>query len=161
MFVEKSGVDTEIAGAQAIDVAVGAEGSVFIVTYSPSQATDSKVQRYTGGIFTDITTIADPRAIAADHKGNPWVTDLNGNVYKHDGASWNEEAVAGLDAADVATTPANRSWIVDIYGFIKELPFPERIHLVNAFHTARLPTSLASNPTSSSKLLQKSPTCQT
>jgi hypothetical protein len=94
-----------------------------------------------------VTAIADPWAIAVDHKGNPWVTDLNGNVYKHDGASWNEEAVAGLDAVDVATTPANRSWIVDVYGFIKELPFPERIHLINAFHTARLPTSFASNPT--------------
>lgn len=80
---------------QARDIAIGADGSVFIV-----QAESTALGRYSNRrkVFIDFPGELSRLAVAAD--GSPWGVNNRREVYRHDGKDWIR--VLGAEGLDIA-----------------------------------------------------------
>lgn len=80
---------------KAIDIAVGANGSVWAL------GTDQRVWRLSGNTWETIGGAAGVR-IAVDPTGNPWVVNTEGQIWKYSGTSW---SLIDGRATDIAIAP--------------------------------------------------------
>ncbi len=85
IFRHDGGINwTQIPGL-ATDIAVGADGSVFIIGIDEVSATGgNSICKWTGSGWTTLTECAGTR-IAVDAKGTPWVVNKSQLIFKYNG----------------------------------------------------------------------------
>ena len=93
---------------QAIDVGIGAEGSVYIVGDTPNGPGGNAIYKRVGNGWEQILGAAV--RISVDPNGNPWVVNAEGKVYRSfDGRSFSQ--VPG-SATDIGIGADGSVWIV-------------------------------------------------
>lgn len=100
---------------QAHDIAVGGDGSVWIITtnpYSPSDANNSKIARWNGSGWDTVDGGAVRIAVGPD--GTPWVVNHAGNIYRRlgtgKGTGWQQ--VTG-QAHDIGIGADGSIWTIN------------------------------------------------
>lgn len=79
---------------KAKQIAIGADGSVFIV------AQDNTLARWSNTRNAFLTFPGQLLRIAVSPEGNPWGLNATGDVFRHDGAAWKQ--VLNIKAQDIA-----------------------------------------------------------
>jgi hypothetical protein len=77
--------------AQAIDVGIGADGTVWVL------GADEAAWRWNGSAWTSFGGGAKSIAVGPD--GNPWVVNGAGAIWRHDGKAWNQLSGNAVDIA--------------------------------------------------------------
>ncbi|GAB2696077.1 hypothetical protein GCM10027037_19930 [Mucilaginibacter koreensis] len=72
---------------KAIDIGIGANGSVFIVTADSLTAGGHAIAKYNDGKLSKLPDCGAMR-VAVSPQGMPWVVDYAGHILKYNGSNW-------------------------------------------------------------------------
>lgn len=101
---------------KARDVAIGADGSVFIIAFDGTLALWSNLRN----AFVAFPGKLARLAVAPD--GKPWGVTASGDVFRHDGTAWQQ--VLNIKAQDVAVGYDGTVLIVDEQSFLQRYDAP-------------------------------------
>jgi len=85
-----------VNGVAARDIAIGNDGSVFIVSY------DGSLARWSNARNAFVAFPGQLARIAVTGDGRPWGVTVRGEVFRHDGVDW--RAVYNITAQDIAVS---------------------------------------------------------
>lgn len=102
----------------ARDIAVGADGTVWMVGTTPTDDKGSGVYRYRVGFSPEapgaptdwvLEPVYHAVRIAVDPRGQPWLVDAMHSIWRRDGSAW--RSVPGA-ASDVAVGADGTAWVI-------------------------------------------------
>jgi len=97
----------------ATDVAVGANGVVWIIGNDPAGAADKNIYRWDGNTFQQ--TVGAAVRIAVDPNGKAWVVKSSGSIFRWVEPSWQEMPGKAMDIGIGANGDV---WVIDVNGSI-------------------------------------------
>jgi hypothetical protein len=100
-----TGTSWQSQPGQAIDVAVGGNGTVYILK------PDGTLARWNGTGWTDFAGGGGGMRIAVDPKGNPWVTNSTNQIWRWNGTQW--QLLPG-SAQDISIGPDGATYVLGI-----------------------------------------------
>lgn len=81
----------------AQDVAVGPDGSIWIVSITNAGARGNQIRKWNPSINDFGPSIGEGVKITVDKQGNPWIIDALEDVYAYNGASWTKVGGGSTD----------------------------------------------------------------
>ena len=95
----------------ASDIAVGANGVVWIIGNDPAGAADKNIYRWDGNAFQK--TVGQAVRIAVDPNGKAWVVNSSGSIFRWIETSWQD--MPGK-AIDIGIGAKGEVWVLDVNG---------------------------------------------
>ena len=101
LYPSESSLPTwERLSGQAIDIASGPDGSVYVIGVK-NQYGGNRIYKWNGSGWTQISGMTGV-SIAVDASGNPWIADENTHIYRYDGGTWKKLPGKAIDIASGA-----------------------------------------------------------